>query len=76
MPQRLVDDGAQLLDTRDPADFAGTHVRGSVNVGLGGSFLAGLFSWYVLKWHGAGLVLSVLFAMLILWFMRRSGRRM
>jgi glyoxylase-like metal-dependent hydrolase (beta-lactamase superfamily II)/rhodanese-related sulfurtransferase len=35
---RLVDDGAQLVDTRDPVDFAGAHVRGSVNVGLGGSF--------------------------------------
>jgi glyoxylase-like metal-dependent hydrolase (beta-lactamase superfamily II)/rhodanese-related sulfurtransferase len=34
----LRDDGAQLLDTRDPVDFAGAHVRGSVNVGLGGSF--------------------------------------
>lgn len=34
----LTDGGAQLLDTRDPADFAGAHVRGSVNVGLGGSF--------------------------------------
>jgi rhodanese-related sulfurtransferase len=34
----LMDDGAQLLDTRDPVDFAGAHVRGSVNVGLGGSF--------------------------------------
>src|SRR5213082_567432 len=30
--------GAQLLDTRDPVDFAGAHVRGSVNAGLGGSF--------------------------------------
>ena len=30
--------GAQLLDVRDPADFAGAHLRGSVNVGLGGSF--------------------------------------
>jgi len=48
----------------------------TVLVGLGGSFLAGLFSWYVLKRHGAGILLSVLFAMLILWFMRRSGRRM
>jgi glyoxylase-like metal-dependent hydrolase (beta-lactamase superfamily II)/rhodanese-related sulfurtransferase len=30
--------GAQLLDTRDPADFAGAHLAGSVNIGLGGSF--------------------------------------
>jgi len=34
----LVAGGAQLLDTREPVDFAGAHVRGSVNVGLGGSF--------------------------------------
>ena len=35
---RLVDGSAQLLDTREPVDFAGAHVHGSVNVGLGGSF--------------------------------------
>jgi len=34
----LRDAGAQLLDTRDPADFAGAHLCGSVNIGLGGSF--------------------------------------
>ena len=34
----LVDEGAQLLDTRDDADFEGAHLRGSVNIGLGGSF--------------------------------------
>jgi rhodanese-related sulfurtransferase len=34
----LRDAGAQLLDTRDPADFAGAHLSGSVNIGLGGSF--------------------------------------
>jgi hydroxyacylglutathione hydrolase len=34
----LVDDGAQLLDTRDPADFEGAFLRGSLNVGLGGSY--------------------------------------
>jgi hydroxyacylglutathione hydrolase len=34
----LVGSGAQLLDTRDPVDFAGAHLQGSVNVGLGGSF--------------------------------------
>jgi hydroxyacylglutathione hydrolase len=31
-------DGAQVLDARDPAEFAGAHLRGSVNVGLGGSY--------------------------------------
>jgi len=34
----LRDAGAQLLDTRDPADFAGAHLSGSVNIGFGGSF--------------------------------------
>jgi glyoxylase-like metal-dependent hydrolase (beta-lactamase superfamily II) len=32
------DAGAQVLDVRDPADFAGAHLAGSVNIGLGGSF--------------------------------------
>lgn len=30
--------GAQVLDTRDAADFEGAHVIGAVNVGLGGSY--------------------------------------
>ncbi|HEV2981696.1 MAG TPA: MBL fold metallo-hydrolase [Solirubrobacteraceae bacterium] len=30
--------GAQLLDTRDQADFEGAHIRGALNIGLGGSF--------------------------------------
>ncbi len=34
----LVDAGAQLLDTRDQAEFAGAHIRGALNIGLGGSF--------------------------------------
>jgi hydroxyacylglutathione hydrolase len=34
----LVDDGAQLLDTRDSADFAGAHIAGSLNVGLSGAY--------------------------------------
>jgi hydroxyacylglutathione hydrolase len=29
---------AQLLDARDPADFAGAHLAGSVNIPLGGSY--------------------------------------
>ena len=33
-----VADGAQLLDTRDGAEFEGAHLRGALNVGLGGSF--------------------------------------
>jgi DMSO/TMAO reductase YedYZ molybdopterin-dependent catalytic subunit/glyoxylase-like metal-dependent hydrolase (beta-lactamase superfamily II) len=34
----LAAEGAQLLDARDSADFAGAHLVGSVNVGLGGSY--------------------------------------
>jgi uncharacterized membrane protein YeaQ/YmgE (transglycosylase-associated protein family) len=41
-------------------------------VGLCGTFSAGLFSWYVLHRHGAGLLLSVLFSMLVVWIYRRS----
>jgi len=36
--QQAVRDGAQLLDTRDPAEFEGAHLRGALNIGLGGSF--------------------------------------
>jgi rhodanese-related sulfurtransferase len=31
-------DGAVVLDTRDPEEFAHGHLRGSVNVGIGGRF--------------------------------------
>jgi rhodanese-related sulfurtransferase len=34
----LVEAGAQLLDTRDPAEFGAAHVRGALNVGLGGAY--------------------------------------
>ena len=34
----LTGSGAQLLDTRDPAEFEAAHLRGAVNVGLTGSF--------------------------------------
>ena len=30
--------GAQVLDTRDPAEFAAAHLTGSINVGLGGQY--------------------------------------
>jgi glyoxylase-like metal-dependent hydrolase (beta-lactamase superfamily II)/rhodanese-related sulfurtransferase len=36
--KQLVEQGAQLLDTRDPAEFEGAHVRGALNIGLGGSY--------------------------------------
>jgi hydroxyacylglutathione hydrolase len=31
-------DGAQILDTRDPDEFAAAHLVGSVNIGLGGQY--------------------------------------
>jgi len=30
--------GAQILDTRDPADFAGGHWRGALNIGIDGKY--------------------------------------
>lgn len=33
-----LDDGAQMLDTRQAADFEGAHLRGALNIGLGGSY--------------------------------------
>ncbi len=30
--------GAQVLDTRDPAEFAAAHLRGSINIGLVGQY--------------------------------------
>ena len=33
-----MDDGAQLLDTREQSEFEGAHIRGAVNIGLSGSF--------------------------------------
>ena len=57
-----------LLPGPDPMGAFATIV-----LGLAGSFLAGLFSWYVLKRHGAGLILSVAFSMLLLWVRRRAS---
>jgi hydroxyacylglutathione hydrolase len=31
-------EGAQILDTRDPAEFASCHLVGSINIGLSGQF--------------------------------------
>jgi uncharacterized membrane protein YeaQ/YmgE (transglycosylase-associated protein family) len=56
-----------LLPGPDPMGIGMTAL-----VGLCGTFSAGLFSWYVLHRHGAGLVLSVLFSMLVVWIYRRS----
>ena len=35
---RLGDSGAQLLDVRDPAEYAIGHLAGSLNIGLGGQY--------------------------------------
>src|SRR6202050_3157163 len=35
---RMGDSGAQILDVRDPAEYAKGHVAGSINVGLGGQY--------------------------------------
>ena len=43
----LQQEGVQIVDVRDPADFAGGHLQGSINIGLGGKFA----TW-------AGIVLS------------------
>jgi hydroxyacylglutathione hydrolase len=34
----LQDVGGQLLDTRDPVEFAAAHLQGSINIGLGGQY--------------------------------------
>ena len=33
-----IDDGAVVLDTRDPVEFATGHLRGSINIGLAGRY--------------------------------------
>src|SRR6201998_3014031 len=30
--------GAQIVDTRDPGEFAAAHLAGSINIGLGGQY--------------------------------------
>jgi glyoxylase-like metal-dependent hydrolase (beta-lactamase superfamily II)/rhodanese-related sulfurtransferase len=35
---KLQADGAQILDTRDPDEFGAAHLKGSVNIGLGGQY--------------------------------------
>jgi uncharacterized membrane protein YeaQ/YmgE (transglycosylase-associated protein family) len=59
-----------LLPGPDPMGIGVT-----ILIGLLGSFGAGLFSWYVLHRHGSGLLLSVVFSMLLLFAVRRSGGR-
>ena len=35
---RKAEEGAQLLDTRDATDYEGAHLKGSINIGLGGQY--------------------------------------
>lgn len=56
-----------LLPGPDPMGIAMTAL-----VGLCGTFSAGLFSWYVLHRHGAGLLLSLVFSIVVVWIYRRS----
>jgi glyoxylase-like metal-dependent hydrolase (beta-lactamase superfamily II)/rhodanese-related sulfurtransferase len=34
----LLGDGAQVLDTREPGEFAAAHLKGTINIGLGGQY--------------------------------------
>jgi uncharacterized membrane protein YeaQ/YmgE (transglycosylase-associated protein family) len=56
-----------LLPGPDPMGWLMTAA-----IGLTGTFVAGLFSWYVLHRHGGGLLLSIVFSMLLVWLVRRS----
>ena len=56
-----------LVPGPDPMGIGMTAI-----VGLCGTFSAGLFSWYVLHRHGAGILLSILFSMLVVWIYRQS----
>jgi rhodanese-related sulfurtransferase len=35
---RLQNEGAQIVDTRSSADFAGAHLKGSINIGIDGKY--------------------------------------
>ena len=60
--------GRLALPGKDPMSIPAT-----IAVGLAGSFLAGLVAWAIFgDRNGAGLLLSVVFAALIVYFVRRS----
>jgi uncharacterized membrane protein YeaQ/YmgE (transglycosylase-associated protein family) len=60
-----------LLPGRDPMSILET-----ILVGMAGSLVASLFAYYVLHdRNGAGFILSVLFATLFVWVIRRSRQR-
>lgn len=47
----------------------------TILLGLAGTFIGGLFSWYVLHGRGSGLLISIVFSMLLLGLRRMSLRR-
>ncbi|GLZ40858.1 MBL fold metallo-hydrolase [Actinokineospora sp. NBRC 105648] len=53
---RLCADGAVLLDTRDPEEFAAGHLVGAINVGLGGRYAE--FAGEVLRAENAIVLVS------------------
>src|SRR5947199_62429 len=58
--------GRLLLPGPDPLTIVQTII-----VGIVASYAAGLFSWYVLDRRRVGLILSALFAVIIVWLIRR-----
>lgn len=56
-----------LLPGPDPMGVIST-----VLYGLAGSFIAGLFCWYVLDRRGFSLLAAILFSILLLWLRRRA----
>lgn len=59
-----------LLPGPDPMSIGETML-----LGIAGTFIGGLFSWYVLHGRGSGLLISIVFSMLLLGLRRLSLRR-
>jgi uncharacterized membrane protein YeaQ/YmgE (transglycosylase-associated protein family) len=59
--------GRLALPGRDPMTLLQTML-----VGIGGSLAGGLLYWLLFKRQGGGILLSVAFAALIVYFIRRS----
>lgn len=59
-----------LLPGRDPMGILETAA-----VGIAGSFIAGLIAYAVFHRRGAGIILSIICAMVLVWLIRRSRER-
>ena len=59
-----------LMPGPDPMSIPATIV-----LGLAGNFIAGLIVWGLWGHSAPGLIISVVFSMIILWFLRRSRGR-